>query len=430
MAIEVFMPKNGMDMQEGKIVRWLKNVGDVVEDGEAIMEIETDKITMEHEVDQGGTLLSRYYEDGDTVPVFTVLGYLGKPGEEVPATAPGKVGEAPAAAKAAPAVVENVPAAPQAAAPVAVSGSVAATPYAKKLAAEAGIPLEQVPASGKGGTVVKAGDVEKFKASPLAAQIAADKGVDLGSIQGSGFGGKVMKDDVLEAASSAMATRRPMSGMRRVIADRMFQSHSQIPTVCQDMRVYMDALLALREQINAGKEKADRITINDFIVKAAAKALVEFPKLRTRIEGDELVVVPDINIGVAVGLDEGLVVPVIRDADTIALSAVSKKSKELSQRARQGGLRPDDMQGGTFTISNVGMFGVESFTPIINQPEAAILGVNCINDELQLVDGQVVVKKVMLLSLTWDHRVMDGVDAAKFHQRIKQLLESPMDIIV
>ncbi len=430
MAIEVFMPKNGMAMEEGTIVRWLKNVGDTVEMDEPIMEIETDKITMESEAPGSGVLLAKLYEDGAVVPVLTTIGYIGKPGEKVPEAA------APAAPSAAAEPEAAAPVAEAEAAPAKLSGDgVAATPYAKKLASEAGIALSDVPASGKHGEV-KAADVEKVKATPLAQRIATGLGVDLAGVAGSGHAGKVTKDDVLAAAAAPAATsmevtRKPLTGMRKVIADRMTQSHLQIPPVTHNMSNDVTALLALRETINAGREKDKRISINDFIVKACAIAVSENDMVRSSIEGNELVTKAATNIGFAVGLEDGLIVPVIRDADKLSLSKLSEKAKELAGRARNGGLRPDEYSGSTFTISNLGMFQVDSFTPIINQPDAAIMGVNRVRDELALdAEGNVVVKKVVTLSLTYDHRILDGMNAAKFQLRVKELLENPMEILI
>lgn len=428
MATELFMPKAGMDMQEGKIVRWLKNVGDRVEFEEAVMEIETDKITMESESPVAGILLAKLFEDGAVVPVLQTIGYIGEAGEQVPTTAAPAPGTADAEAPSN-VLVSTPPEAPAAAVAAPVKGDgIAATPYAKKLASEKGVALSDVTPTGRHGEVI--GD-DVLRATPLAQKIAADKGVDLSSVAGSGFGGKVTKDDVLAAAATGapvVGDRKALSGMRKVIAERMLASHQQIPVVTQNMKVNMGNLLELRATINTGRET--KISINDFVLKAVAKAVSEFPVVRTVLDGNELVTKKETNIGFAVGLEEGLLVPVIRDADKLSLSQISAQAKDLAGKARNGGLRPDDYTGGTFTISNLGMFDVHSFTPIINQPEAGILGVCAINDELALVDGNVVVNKIMMLSLTFDHRIMDGVGAAKFQLRIRELLENPMEILV
>ena len=280
------------------------------------------------------------------------------------------------------------------------------------------------------------------KATPLARNIAADKGINLADVQGTGFGGKVTKADVLGGAHNVAPAAMPatedaevesrvqLSGMRKVIAERMTQSYFELPVVTQNVSADVTALMALRVKINEGKEKEKRISINDFVMKACAIAVAEQPLLRTVIEGNELVTRKSTNIGMAVGAEGSLIVPVIRNADQLALSKLSAQAKDLANRARNGGLKIDEYNGSTFTVSNMGMFEVDSFTPIINQPNSAIMGVCRVRDELALVDGEVVVKKMMGLSLTFDHRILDGVTAAKFELRIKELLENPMDILV
>ena len=306
MATEVYMPKNGMDMTEGTIIRWLKNEGDPVEKDEPIMEIETDKITMESEAPASGILLKKLYEDGAVVPVLTTIGYIGEAGEKVPdapAAASAAVAPAPAAGTAAPAVAAAPGAAAFAAAPASVAaaaapaanaavreenGVVAATPYARKLANDHGLDLHTVAPSGRHGEV-RGRDVEAAleaapKASPLARAMAADRGIDLKGITGSGYRGKIMSGDLPAAAAGATAgaaevdaaiaeiegvlARYKMNGMRKVIAQRMFASHNEIPNVTQNIKIDVTELLALREKINQGKEKADRVSVNDMIIKA------------------------------------------------------------------------------------------------------------------------------------------------------------------
>ena len=218
--------------------------------------------------------------------------------------------------------------------------------------------------------------------------------------------------------------------MRKTIAQRMTQSYFENPVVTQNVSADVTALLALRAKINEGKEKADRISINDFVMKACAIAVSEHPLVRTIIDGDELVTMKATNVGMAVGSEGGLIVPVIKNADMLSLSKLSAQAKDLANRARNGGLKMDEYTGSTFTVSNMGMYEVDSFSPIINQPNCAIMGVCRVRDELALVDGEVVVKKMMGLSLTFDHRILDGVTAAQFELRIKQLLENPMDILL
>ena len=447
MAIELTMPKNGMDMTEGTIVRWLKNEGDHVDRDEPVMEIETDKITMESEAPAEGYLLKKLYEDGAVVPVLTVVGYIGEKGEKVPdaPAAPAseaKKEEAPAPAAEAPAA--EVPAAAPVAAVAKVSGDgIAATPMARRLAAEKGIDLSTIAPSGKHGEIVAA-DVEGGKAAPkasmLAARIAADQGIDLSTVTGTGFGGKIMSGDLANAGSSAMASvmreidavieRHKMSGMRKVIAQRMSQSHAEIPPVTQNVKVDVTDLIALRAQINDGLDKAEKISLNDILIKAVGRALCSHERMRMQLDGDEFVLVDKFNVSMAVSVDGGLVVPVIRDVDRKSLYEISRDAKDLAKRAREGKLMPDEMVGGVITISNLGMYGIHSFTPIINQPEASILGACEVEDELALVDGEVCVRKKMILSLTYDHRVMNGAEAAEFTMTVRKLLEHPLSILI
>lgn len=439
MATAICMPKNGMDMEEGTIVKWLKNVGDRIEKDEPFMEIETDKITMETESPVSGVLLAKLYEDGAVVPVLTAVGYIGEPGERVPESQ----AAAPAEEK-----KEEAPAAPfQTAAPAKVlsgGNGIPATPYAKKLASDNGVDLAEVTPSGRHGEI-RGVDVENAihaqpKATPLARAMAADMGIDLKNVTGSGYGGKIMSADLtpeeranVEAAVKEIEEvleRRKLSGMRKVIAQRMSASHTEIPNVTQNIKVDVTELLALRAKINQGKEKPDKVSVNDIIIKAVGKATAEFERFRMTLEGNEYVVHDQINVGMAVGIEDGLVVPVIKDVDKKSLVEVSKKAKELAKKAREGKLMPDEMGGGRITISNIGMYGTHSFTPIINQPEASIVGVCGTEDELALVDGEVVVRKKMMICVTFDHRILNGTEVCEFESYLKNLLENPISILI
>ena len=423
MAVEIIMPKAGMAMEEGKIIRWLKEVGDPVEMGEAIMEIETDKITMESESPAAGVLLAKFYEDGDVVPVTLTIGYVGEAHEKVP-EAPAKAAppvEAPApTVPETPAALETAPLIPK------TAGAVLATPYAKVLAAESGVDISTVIGTAPGG-VIKARDVKK--ASPLAARMAQERGIDLDAIRGSGFGGKVRRDDLAGIPATVDLTA-PLGGMRAVIAKRMSQSHTEIPAVTQTMKAYVDDLLALRAQINEGL--ADKVTINDLIIKASAKVVAGSDLFRTEIDeaSGKLLTRARTNIAIAVSLNEGLMVPVIYDADKLPLTEISRQAKDLAARARKGNLTPDEQTGHVFTVSNLGPAGIFTFTPIINQPNAAILGVGSIHEELALVDGAVQSRKFVMLCLTFDHRIIDGAAAAEFQGQIKALLEKPVGILI
>lgn len=414
--IEIFMPKAGMDMKEGTLIRWLKEVGDPVELDEPIMEIETDKITMEAEAPGSGILLSKIVEEGSVVPVLTVLGYIGEKGEKTPEARP-KVLNFDTEAKP---DVKSVP----------------ATPLAKKLAGESHIDLVEITSLSKDG-IVRAADV---LATPLARRIAEEKNMRLEDIEGTGHNNKITKADVLdstikkekETAGSGIfrtvESRQQLKGMRKVVGRRMFESYSQVPTVMQSMKVDMTELLKFREKVN--KNSKMKISINDFLIKATAIAVKEMPHVRTMVEGDELVTYAEANIGFAVAVDDGLYVPVIKNADLLSIGEISRQARQLSEKARNGTIRPDEYSGGTFSISNMGMFDVFTFNPIINQPESGILGITGIEDVVKLVDGQPVVRREAVLCMSYDHRVMDGVGSAKLKRRVKELIENPMEILL
>ena len=434
MAYAVIMPKAGMAMETGKVLRWLKNEGDQVEQGEPLLEIETDKVNMEVEAMNSGVLLKVLAHEGDEVPVVRTIAYIGTAGEAVPET---DAAETPAMVK--PAAAPAVAAETQKAAARAEWGRMPATPAAKRLAEEKGIDIGSVVPSGSLGQV-KAADVEAAgaaKATPLAKVIAADLGIDLNKVVGSGSGGKVTKTDVTPVVPAAAAAAVqsgedvlvPHSAMRRVIAKRMHQSHLNIPPVTQNCIADVTALTALREKINA--MDGVRVTVNDFIVMAVAKTLKEQPHINSSYTDAALLIRKHINIGVAVALPDGLIVPVIRDADKLALHDISATAKELQNKAKEGRLLPDDYSGGTFTVSNLGMMGVTAFTPIINEPESAILGVCATEQRLEMDDEGHITKRLKLpLCLTYDHRSIDGAQAAIFSNRVTQLLENPLSMLV
>lgn len=443
---EIYMPKAGMDMKEGVLVRWLKNIGDSVEMNEPIMEIETDKITMEAEAPASGILLATYSQEGDVIPVLGIMGYIGTK-DEVPPAAPGATDTAPADFIQAAAATET--ATPPAFASVQNAEGVRATPGARRYARELGVEISYVAPTGKHGEVLGK-DVLDFArhpaATPLAQRIADDSNIEVSSVQGTGFGGRVTKADVLLAAAPTQAasalpiedggqltieSRRPLNAMNRVVAERMSQSHFEIPCVTQSLIVDMTDLLAIRAKINARHEQ--KISVNDFVLKATAIAVKEHPLARTSIYGNEYVVYSEANIGFAVSMNdgEGLLVPVLHNADRMSLIELSEKAKDLALRARDNRLKPSEYAGGTYTVSNMGMYDVWDFTPIINQPQSGILGIGSISDMLRLApDGRVVSRKVCKLLITYDHRIMNGVTAAKFELRVRDLLENPEELLL
>ncbi len=435
MAKEIVMPKLGLTMTEGTVSKWLKKVGDEVKEGEPLFEVETDKLTNTIESSASGVLRHIFVEEGTTVPLFGKLAIIAAADEDISALLGGA---APAAAAAPEAAAAPAPAAPARAA----GERIIAAPAAKKLAKELGIDLALVTGTGPNGRItlddVKnykpapaapvVEEAPKTKASPLAAAVAKDLGIDLEKI---GTKDRVLAEDILHYLESTRekaaeeAPREevvPMNGMRKAIARNMLNSHMTSPTVTANLSVDMSAMKGYREQLKA---KEIKVSYTDLLVKFIAKALTEFPLLNCSVEDNKIIYKHYVNMGVAVALDNGLVVPNVTDADKKSLTEISKEIKELAKLAREGGLPMEKLQGGTFTITNLGMYGVESFTPIINQPEVAILGVTTMEDRAVVRNGEIVIRPMMTLSLTFDHRVVDGSVAAEFLQRVKALLENP-----
>lgn len=430
MAKFLVMPKLGLTMTEGNIANWRKAEGDSVEMGEIIFDVETDKITKEFESPGEGVIRKILVAEG-TVEVLKPIAIIGKADEDISAL----LAEANKAAS--PTAEKPVAEAPKlTAAPIqpAAGGRVKASARTKKIAAELNIDISQVPGTGPDGAITEK-DVTAFaenaktaapKMSPTAGVIAAGLGIDPGQINKDG---RIMKADVLQYKQQAdflkfadpQDTNKPMSAMRKIIASRMSASQETSATVNYNQRVDTTAMKQLREELKS----TAKITYTDILVKILARALLEFPLLNSSIVGTDIVTRNYVNIGVAVALPDGLIVPVVKFANKKDLGAISSEIKNLAEKARTNELETDEITGGTFTITNIGMFGMESFTPIINQPEVAILGINTIIDTPMVVDGQVVIKPMMNLSLTADHRVVDGSVAAAFVARLKELIEKP-----
>ena len=408
MAYEILMPQLGLTMEEGTVSSWLKHEGDAVKAGEAILEITTDKLTNEVTSEHDGVLLKIVAQEGEDIPVKGLLGYIGEAGEQVGgAAAPAAVPvEAVAPAAASAAVI----------APAAVSASgarIRISPFARKLAANMGVDYSALTGSGPSGRIV-AKDIyaaaEARKSAPAAAPAAAPakKG-----------GLELMEGDTIAK----------LSGMRKVVAERMLQSHTEIPPVTQNTKVDVTALMKFRKSLieTAGK----KFSVNDLILKATAKVLRAHPEVLVSYDNGQVIQRAHVNLGMAVALDAGLIVPVIRDADKMGLDELAAKAKDLATRAKENKLTTDEYKGSTFSVSNLGMFGIETFTPIVNQPDAGILGVCAIQDELVMDDeGNISKHQVMRLSFTYDHRLIDGAVAAKFIMDLRDLLQSPMNILL
>ncbi len=425
---EIFMPKAGMDMKEGRLIRWLKEIGDHVEKDEPIMEIETDKITMEAEAPATGILLAKLIDDETTVPVLQTIGYIGQPGEKIP-DAPVAVADTPAAA---PVETAAETAAPASKLPV-LNGSVAATPYAKKLAAEKGVELAAVIASGPAGEV-RASDVlaaaqsGAVNATALAKKYAEVNGVDLSAVSGTGHDGKIRKNDVLNAAAPAQReiTRIPLTPIRKAIARNMFNSLHSMAQTSDSVEIDVTELMALRQRLLAHKDElGTKITINDLLSYAAVKMLKTHPLANASFSDTEILCYPDVNLSMAVATDYGLTSPVVHGADRMSLVELSLAMRDLVVRARDRKLTADDQQGGTFTLTNMGIFPVDNFNPILPTPQSCIIGFGRCVEKPAVYQGQICIRTMMVLSVTYDHRVFDGGEVGSIMKTMKEYLETP-----
>ena len=453
MASVIIMPKQGLLMEEGTITNWLVKEGEKTTEGTPLFEMETDKLTITMDSTATGTVLKILHPEGDTVPITQPIAIVGEPGEDISALLGG---EAPAAAPAAPApeapAAETAPA-PETAAPAverAPGERMFSSPRARLRAEENGVDIAAVPGSGPDGLVVER-DVQNYIANqptvtPLAANQARIQGIDLSGLTGTGPNGKITTED-LHIASAAVepapaaepipgqltrGTRtEAMSGMRKAISRNMLTSKSTNAQTNHRMVVDMTAAVALRRQYKA---LGIKISYNDIIVRACAKALQDFPIVNASVDGSDIVYHDYVNIGTAVSVPGGLIVPVIRDADIIGLTGIAAKSAELIEKAREGRLTEADYHGGTFTVSSLGMFDLDDFVAIINPPESAILAVGKIAKTPVVVtddesEDQVVIKSMCALCLSYDHRIIDGAEAAKFLQKVKSYLQNPILLI-
>jgi pyruvate dehydrogenase E2 component (dihydrolipoamide acetyltransferase) len=413
----VLMPRLSDTMTEGVIAAWHKQVGDAVKKGEILAEIETDKATMELESYKDGVLLYQGAKAGEKIQVNDLLCIIGKPGLDVAAIAAAIAGGAapaasePAAATAAPAPVA-APAAP-AAASVVNEGRIFASPLAKKMATEKGIDLRYVKGSGDNGRITKA-DIDNY--TPAAASAPVTSATPASVAIPAAPAGQVSFEDV------------PVSQMRKTIARRLSESLFTAPHFYLTMTIDMDAAVAARGKIN--ETAPVKISFNDMVLKAAALALKQHPKVNSSWLGDAIRINHHINIGVAVAVDEGLLVPVVRFADGKSLSQIGTEVKTFAQKAKDKKLQPSDWEGSTFTISNLGMYGIDQFTAIINPPDACILAVGGIAQVPVVKNGQVVPGNIMKVTLSCDHRVVDGATGAAFLQTLKSLLEEPLRMLV
>ena len=429
MATRIIMPKLGMAMSEGTVVKWLKEDGAEVKTGQPIVVVMSKKITYEVESPADG-ILRPVASPKEVFGIGQVIGFVTTPGEAIP-----EVEVAAPTPETVPAAVAEPAKVPAPAAPerTVERKRVPSSPAARRLAQELGVDIARVTASGRRITET---DVQQYyeeqlrvEATPLARRMAEEEGLDLAQIEGTGPGRRITEEDVLhalearEAPAAARPQRIPFVGMRQAIAEQMVHSVQTMAQVSMSTTADVTELKATREALGARWGRKPSYT--DLLVKAVVVALKEHPLLGAKLEGDEIVMPTEYNIGVAVALEDGLIVPVVRNADRLTVPEIGDAIRDLAERARENALDVDEVTGGTITITNLGMFGIDASTPIINPPEVAILGVGRIVQELALVDGQVVVRDVMTLSLTVDHRIVDGAPGAKFLQTLVALLEHP-----
>jgi pyruvate dehydrogenase E2 component (dihydrolipoamide acetyltransferase) len=439
MATEVRLPQFGMGMQEGKVLRWFKREGDQVQEGDPLCELETEKANVEVPAPEVGILSQIVAEVGATIPVFEVLGVLAAAGEPAPPRRSVVAGKKDGTARSAAASSSPVN--------IAITSEVGArgphvTPLARRVAKEHGIELNGVTGTGPGGRITDhdvrrlidgrmkasvsatAAALRNVQIEPRARRLAQEHKIDLTRLVGSGPGGRITEQDVrlfLAPSSGGREQVIPLTGKRGVIARRMTESLQSSAQLTLTTEANVTVLVRQRQ---APHEQPD-LTYNELLIKASALALRKHPRLNSTVVGQEIHVLPEIHVGLAVALDDGLVVPVVRNADQKPLAVIASEVRELIERARAGKLMMAEITGGTFTVTNLGGFGITSFTPIINPPEAAILGVGCIVDRLVRRDSDMVWQQMMGLSLTVDHRVVDGAPAAAFLKTLCELLERP-----
>lgn len=443
---EVIMPKMGDAMEEGTLIKWLKAVGDEVAEGDALAEIETDKITLEMEAQESGFLTNQFVEEGAVVPIGEVVATIGAEDEV------GK-GEKPAAKS--PEEAEAV-------------GEASVDDETRADLEDAGDEGESADAGAEEKAEAKPADGEsverneKFRASPLVKRLAEEAGLDLGLVSGSGPDGRIVKKDIQpyldgskpmpsakgeakEADASAAApaaraqqpsyavsgTKVDMPKIKRITGDRMTESKSFIPHYYVSASIDMTAALEFRKTINAQMEAAGiKVSVNDMIIKAAAMALFEHPNVNRQYVDGELYQQDSIDVNIAIAMDGGLIAPFIPGADQKSLGTISKMAKDLGKRAREGGLKLEEFQGGTFTISNLGMFDVDQFVAVINPPQVAILAIGSVAEVPVVKDGEITIGHKMSITLSADHRALDGAEVATFLQTVRQYLENPMMLAI
>ena len=451
MATKVIMPKQGLQMKKGTIRKWLINEGESIEIDAPLFEIETDKLTIEITSPASGTLLKIIRQEEEVVPITETVAAIGEPEEDISDILAEAEGQASAKAASTDQAKSEETAPPAAgiaaatetpAAPVEKTVDAAGrrfmTPRAKMRAVEEEVDINAITGTSPQGWIIERDVLEQAaqyrqqnRATPLAAKMAADAGLRLSEITGTGTNGRVTREDVekvmASGAGAGMQRRRgtqlvPFEGMRKVIADRMMESLQNSAQLSHKIKVDMTEIIRLRESY---KQEGIKISINDVLIKIVSKALMEFPMVNASLTEEGILLHDYVNMGIAVAVENGLIVPVIRDADLMDLLEIAASGSGLVEKAKSGSLEPEDYTGGTFTISNLGMFEIDEFVAIINPPESAILAVGKIDKVPVVRNEEIVIRPVMTLSLTYDHRVVDGAPAAQFLQRVKKIMENP-----
>ena len=447
MAKEVIMPKFGFTQEESEILEWIKHEGDLVEKGDPIALVSTDKLSMEIEAPETGTLAGILFQVGAKVPVTKTIAYILKTGETLPTGVTPHTGEEK---KPSPAAVQEEPV---------QSGSAAhATPVAERILKENKIDASLITGSGPVGTITQkdvetflkqsATEVGKINATPSARRTAREMEVDLTAVHGSGPQGRIQANDVMNAnvqrpshvekeieitaVEAGKVTVVPLVGMRRTIAQNMTRSAQTAPHIILQVDVDMTAAESLRQRVMKMPDaNGIKVSLTVIIAKVTAWALSHNPFINSRLEGDNILLLPNVNLGIAVALQEGLIVPVIQDANKKSIIEIAREIIDLSGRARENHLRQQDLSDGTFTISNLGMYGIDRFSAIINQPETGILAVGRMQDRfVPNADRQPVLHPLMTLTLSADHRVVDGAVAAKFLSDVRDGLEHPEYLVI
>lgn len=400
MAKEVLMPKLGMTMEKGTITQWIATEGDEISAGDLLLEVMTDKINIEVEAYESGTLLKVYYEEGDDVPVNQVIAYIGEKGEHVPDQPPSSEEESPVSSKTEEETTETSTVFAKV-----ESVKPRATPAARKMAREHDFDLTQISGSGKRGRI-HVEDVRQYHAN--------------------------IQTPVVPVVKQNTASSIKVSGIRKTIGKRMLQSSQEIPHVTLHTEADMGEVVHLRNALLPNIEKSTglRLSYTEVILKAVASSLRHHPLLRSSLHGNEIITHEQINLGLAVSQPDGLVVPVIHQVDQLGLEELTKKVKQVAHEAREGRISPDLLTGGVFTVSNLGMYRVDQFNPIINQPEGAILGTGRIYEKPVARKGEMVLRHMMSLSLSFDHRILDGAPAAAFLTELVERLENPYQLLM